>query len=321
MQDYLSRGHMEVVEDEKDTGVYYLPHHAIVKLSSTTAKTRVVFDGSATSSSGVSLNDITMRGPTVQSDLYSIILCYRLHSVVLTADVEKMYRQVRMDPADCDFQRIVYRSRSNLPLTHYRLLTVTYGTKSAPFLATRCLTELANQVLQEPEVKRAIKKDSYVDDFISGATSVKKCIQLYQNASKMLLGAGIPLRKWCSKSQEVLNNISASNTDPTYLLSLNDEDTVSALGLLWQPALDQFKFSSKEWVPVKHMTKRTLLSYMNRVYDPLGFLTPILIKDKIFMQQLWSLKLDWETHLTADLQSRWELFYRSFEQVALFNIP
>lgn len=59
------------------------------------------------------------------------------------------------------------------------------------------------------------------------------------------------------------------------------------------------------------MTKRSLLADINRIYDPLGFITPILIKGKIFLQKLWMMKMDWDTTVPDDLKSQWIGFYRS----------
>lgn len=106
------------------------------------------------------------RGPTVQPDLVSILLRFRVHKFVLTGDVEKMYRQVRVSPSDSDLQRIVYRKSQEDPVIYYRLLTVTYGTKSASYLATKCLSQLANET-SIPAVSRAISADFYVDDLLN----------------------------------------------------------------------------------------------------------------------------------------------------------
>jgi len=71
---------------------FFLPHHPVFKTTSTTTQTRVVFDGGAKTSNGLSLNDILQVGPTVQQDLYSIVLRFRTHQVCFTADIAKMYR-------------------------------------------------------------------------------------------------------------------------------------------------------------------------------------------------------------------------------------
>jgi hypothetical protein len=144
----------------------------VFKETSSTTKTRVVFDGSAKTSNGLSLNDILQVGPTVQQDLYSIVLRFRTHQVCYTADIAKMYRQVIVHPEDRDLQRILWRYYLEEPIQEYRLTTVTYGTSSAPFLATRCLKKLAddnkNQYLRATQV---LSNDFYVDDLLSGTST------------------------------------------------------------------------------------------------------------------------------------------------------
>jgi len=88
--EYISLGHMELTSPTSHKPTYYLPHHPVFKTDSTTTKMRVVFDGSATSKSGLSLNNIMLRGPKMQPDIFNILLRFRLHRIALTADVEKM---------------------------------------------------------------------------------------------------------------------------------------------------------------------------------------------------------------------------------------
>ncbi|XP_075233847.1 uncharacterized protein LOC142331699 [Lycorma delicatula] len=114
-----------------DSKVFYLPHHAVFKETSLTTKLRVVFDGSAKSNNGLSLNDTLMIGPMVQQDLFSIILRFRVHNYVITSDITKMYRQILVTQKDSNLQRILWRENAEQDLKHYALRTVTYGTTSA----------------------------------------------------------------------------------------------------------------------------------------------------------------------------------------------
>jgi len=61
---------MSVVENPNDDG-FYMPHHAVIKESSNTTKVRVVFDASAKTNNGISLNDNLMIGPTIRDKLFS----------------------------------------------------------------------------------------------------------------------------------------------------------------------------------------------------------------------------------------------------------
>ncbi|XP_022180294.1 uncharacterized protein LOC111040631 [Myzus persicae] len=310
ISEYISLGHMELASPIIDKPTFYLPHHPVFKSDSTTTKMRVVFDGSATTRSGLSLNNIMLRGPKMQPDIFNILLRFRLHPVALTADVEKMYRQVLVAEEDCELQRIVYRSQPGEPLRHYKLKTVTYGTKSASFLATRCLHELGAPIKTTP-IGRVICQDFYVDDLISGGNTDQECYDIHKQVHSILGNAGFPLRKWCSSSVTLFNSLPHTQNDPNFMVNLTETEVLSALGLLWQPSIDSFRFTTKNWTPPIHMTKRTLLSDINSVYDPLGLISSVLIKGKIFIQQVWSLKLGWDDPLSEDLRSKWTKFYLS----------
>jgi len=125
---------------------YFIPHHCVLKPYSSTTKLRVVFDASAPSSTGNSLNNILRVGTTVQSDLLSILLRFRTHCFVFTADVEKMYRQIWVHPQVKGYQLIVWRRSPLDKMRYFHFNTMTYGTACAPYLATKCLQHLAQRV-------------------------------------------------------------------------------------------------------------------------------------------------------------------------------
>lgn len=135
MAEYIALGHMSLCDKTLYNTSYFLPHHGVVNNSSLTTKLRVVFNGSAPSSSGYSLNNLQMVGPTIQQDHFSILIRFRKHPVVLCADIEKMYRQVLIQDNQKHLQCICWRSSPYDSLKTYTLNTVTYGTTSAPFLA------------------------------------------------------------------------------------------------------------------------------------------------------------------------------------------
>lgn len=125
-----------------------------------------------------------MTGPRIQADLFSIIVRFRKHKVVLTADIEKMYEQIKINEADRKFQRIVWRSQPQEPLRHYKLQTARYGTTSASYLATRYLKQLAiENEFKFPVIDRTISGDFYMDDLLTGAeddtsaTDIKKPLE------------------------------------------------------------------------------------------------------------------------------------------------
>ncbi|XP_062556901.1 uncharacterized protein LOC134221731 [Armigeres subalbatus] len=180
MDEYLELGHMESVRGPQHHRYphYHLPHHAVLKEDSTTTKVRVVFDASCRTATRPSLNDALMVGPIVQDDLRSIMMRSRMHPVLLNADIKQMYRQILTDERSSSLQHIVWRSSPEEPLQTYELKTVTYGTASAPFLATRVLQQLAEDgQINFPRAAHVLRKDFYVDDLFSGANTIEEAIE------------------------------------------------------------------------------------------------------------------------------------------------
>ena len=69
-----------------------------------------------------------------------------MYNVAFVGDIEKMYRQIFIKPTQRRIQRILWRSHENEEINHFELNTVTYGTASAPYLATKCLQVVANEL-------------------------------------------------------------------------------------------------------------------------------------------------------------------------------
>lgn len=118
MEDYLVSGYMKQIEP-RNSGIvpsYYIPHHAVVKSESSTTRVRIVYDASASTSNGKSLNDYLYSGPKLQQDLPGIIIRFRLHSVVFTGDVKQMFRQILVTPEHFLYQRLLYRFQDTDPI-------------------------------------------------------------------------------------------------------------------------------------------------------------------------------------------------------------
>lgn len=142
---------------------YYMPHFGVIREQSETTKLRVVFDASAKSSSGISLNSILFSGPKLQNELFNTLLKFRCHSIALTSDIEKMFRQIQVDKSDIDYQRIFWRENPEEPLQEFHLLTVTYGTACSPYLSIHTIQQLAtDEVKNFPEASKVVQEDFYV---------------------------------------------------------------------------------------------------------------------------------------------------------------
>ena len=124
MKEYVDLGHMSITDNcIPNFSHYFIPHQCVLRPQSTTNKLLVVFDASSRTSSQISLNDLLMVGPTVQEELYSTLIRFRFHKFVITADIEKMYRQVLVGENDRNFQLILWRQHPSDSLQVYRLNT------------------------------------------------------------------------------------------------------------------------------------------------------------------------------------------------------
>jgi len=109
--------------------------------------------------------------------------------------------------------------------------------------------------------------------------------------------------------------------DTLFIMEIGDGKIVKSLGLEWKPLLDQFFFTISLTLQRKCLTKRVILSDLNKIFDPLGSLAPVLIRGKIFLQQMWAEKMDWDKPLPIAMQTKWSAFYQSLGQSKVLEIP
>lgn len=209
MREYEQLGLMAFVPScDLDRHSFYLPHHAVLKPTSTTTKLRLVFDASCKSSNGFSLNDYLRLGPIIQSDLITCLIKFRKGMVAVKADIAKMYRQVLVNVEYVQFQPIVWGEEITEVPSDYQLQTVTYGTASASFLATRVLKQIGiNNIAKFSEASNSLINDFYVDDYMSTFDSVEDAISVTNYLRQILDRSVMDLRKWSSNSRDFLNTI------------------------------------------------------------------------------------------------------------------
>lgn len=321
--EYEELGHMRPVKLDSfsdSNQVVYLPHHCVIRESSSTTKLRVVFNASSLTSNNTSLNSHSLVGPSLLNDIVSILLRWRIHRYVLVADVEKMFRQILIDPRDIDYQRILWRNENN-ELIAYQLLTVTYGTACAPFLANRVVKQL---IIDEgpnfPLAHSVLDGNIYVDDAFIGADDKDTAKQTKEQSLNLMEKGGFHLRKWASNSPDLLRDCAENNHERALALNAPEDEELKVLGLKWDPVSDSFCFSI-ELNSVDVPTKRVVLSCIAKLYDPLGWLSPVVVKAKLLMQELWLRKIDWDEKLPQDLLLQWFEYYYDLSTLVELKIP
>ena len=182
-----------------------LPMHSVSKASSSTTKLRVVFDASAPTTSGLSLNDTLAVGPMLHPTLDQILLRFRSYRVALTGDIGKMYREILLSPPDQQYHRFMWRAQ-----------------------------QAASDFGQEYPRAQYHIHNSF--DLLGGADSVKGAVALQQQLTQVLTQ-----RKFRSSSAKVLKEIPPELVEPMPKKELVDCHSCSypkALGVRWDSVKD-----------------------------------------------------------------------------------
>ncbi|KAH9644643.1 hypothetical protein HF086_011812 [Spodoptera exigua] len=247
MSEYQQLGHMCKADNvDESKPAFYLPHHGVIKLDSTTTKLRVVFNASSKSSSGKSLNDLMCCGPNLQKDLMTLILNWRTYNVNIT-----------------------------------------------PIF--------------------------YMDDLLGGTNTINQARELQHQLIEMLKGAGMNLRKWSSNDPELLKDLSSDQLNSPF--DFKCSESKKTLGLRWNPSTDTFSFQNPVQCRNQCVTKRQLLSEISKLFDPLGWLSPLSIRAKLLFQNAWSLKLSWDENVPQSIQDDWIHLRSDLNLIDQFIIP
>lgn len=267
LQEQKDIGIIEIVPSLKDITpdhpVHYLPHHGIKPENKAM---RIVYDASSNTKDNKSLNECLYRGPLMLEDLTSLIVKFRYHQIGISADVEKAFLQIGLQEKDRDVTRFLWIKDLKKPvseenLLHLRFCRVPFGVISSPFLLNATIRYHLNK--SDKEEIRKLANDIYVDNAITGTTSITEAINLYKHTKETFQEISMNMRDWSSNSIQLMKEIPDRCKD----------ETVGILGLNWNTTDDtlELKFSLKNR---NVRSKRELLKTIATVFDPLGLAAP-----------------------------------------------
>ncbi|XP_077282731.1 uncharacterized protein LOC143908796 [Temnothorax americanus] len=261
-------GHIEFISDPfpSDGYIYYLPHHGVYKLDSTTTKLRVVFNASSRCPNGLPINDTLLSGPKLQQDLFAILLRFRADPVALTADVKQMFRQIWVNPEQCDYQQDINRLKRNQNCSKpLRKLAPFLDTRGVLRVGGRSLHYILSQNFWVLGAHRAIKR------------SLSRCYQCFRanptycttshggSATKSSLRCFIARRGRCSliysdcgtnfvgTQRELVNYMQAALEREQIQWSFNPPSTPH-FGGFWKPGVKSMKTHLKRVVGAQILT-------------------------------------------------------------------
>ena len=310
MQEYLTLGHAQLVsihELSASTDHYYLPMHGVYKQSSTSTKLHVVSDGSAKTSTGISLNQSLCVGPTLHPKLDTILLRFRTYPVALTGDISKMYREVELAEADRRLHHFLWRATPSEPVQDYEITRVTFGIASSPYLAVKSLKQTAIDFGGPfPKASYHVHSSFYVDDLLAGVNTPEEAIKLRANLSQLLLKGGFHLCKFRSTSPLVTKSIDPSLREKLPVKGLTDSHSSThpkALGLECDSELDTMS-SALNSLATFTPTKQGIIADIARTFDVLGWISPSVVLMKVLYQHLWSEDLAWDEEVPNTYQTQ-----------------
>ena len=324
MEKLLDRGYAERAPDlEPDKEVWYIPLFGVYHPKKPES-IRVVFDSSA-KFHGTSLNDVLLTGPDLCNNLLGILTRFRKESIGVTVDIEQMFHNFRVQTDHRECLRLLWHQDNALdkPLVDYRMTVHTFGNGSSPAIASYGLHRSVDNA--DDDVRHFVRENFYVDDGLISCSTPSEAVDLVMRSQKALRdNGGIRLHKVTSNSREVLDAFPMDDLAK----NLKDLDFGSdllpmqrSLGLLWDMNSDTFTFRTS--VDDKPFTRRGVLSVINSIYDPLGFVAPVVIKGKLLMQSMMSTMVDndWDEPLPDSFKEQWDRWISALSNLEHVSIP
>ncbi len=308
ISEYFTMDHAEEVPPaDLLSPAYYLSVHAVLKESSTSTKVRAVFDASARTSTGSSLNDQLLPGPNLYPPLTDVLVRFRCHNVAVSADISKMFREILLNPEERDWHRFLYRAADN-HIREARMKRLTFGVKSSPFLATQVLRRHASSHLtSHPDAAKIVLNDFYVDDVLTGAPSTDQAFNVFKNLRSLLSDAGMDLRKWRTNDPALKNLILAHLLESDTCSISPASSAPKALGVHWDTTADALHVAVPDTPPSpSKVTKRVIAAITAGVFDVLGLFSPVVICARILFQDTWRRNLTWDEEVPEDILARWD---------------
>ena len=298
-----SRGFIERVTDQYCKDSHYLAHHG-VKRDVKTTPVRIVFDCSARkSANSPSLNDCLWTGPTLTSDLLQVLLQFRLHQFACASDIEKAFLMVQLREEDRNYTRFLWFENPvdpNSNLIIFRFRVVLFGAKSSPFLLNATIRKHLSLIDDD---KYDLKRGLYVDNLIHTETTEDELISFHHYSCDVFAKAHLYLKEWVSNSPR----LQALTTFKGIAGEVKDVNKM--LGLGWRIQDDVMKLHGFMSSP-KIVTKREILRCISQLLDPLGYMLPVTIRSRIFLQDIWRAKVGWDEILPTEFVNIWESLHK-----------
>ncbi|KRX18442.1 hypothetical protein T07_13209, partial [Trichinella nelsoni] len=229
-----------------------------------------------------------------------------------------MFLQIGLHERDRDVTRFLWRKLESQETPRiFRFRRVCFGLTCSPFLAMSVTRHHALNHLQGfPLGANQVLENMYVDDIVFSVDEDEEARETVRQLVSLMEKGGFHLTKWVSNLGTVLADVPSED-----ILGKNTS-TSKILGIVWDSANDELAYSVLSDVdPWSRDTKRQLISVTAKVYDPLGHLSPFIIKAKVLFQKLWKKGLNWDDELPSELQKEWQTWKMELGDISDIRIP
>lgn len=327
MDRLFSEGYAVKVDETElppDGSFWYIPHFG-AEHPNKPDKIRVVWDA-AYRFNGTSLNDCLLAGPDLINNLFSVSLRFRVGFIAIKSDISDMYMRVSLKKTDQNFQLFLYRGRNRSQKPKIGKMTcLIFGSASSPCSAMYVKNSNAERFASQlPEAAKSTIEDTYVDDYLKSVNTVAEAKKLQRDVACLNSQAGFKMKYWSSNCK-ALASCSSQNASS---VDLNAKLKDQALGIQWDTITDCFTFQIRldrlrstveklRRVP----TKREMLRVIMSVYDPSGYLSPVSVKAKILLQNVWRRGTSWDESLHPDDYRLWLEWLSDLFATKIVKIP
>ena len=286
VKSYVEKEFIEQIPNQPVEG-HYMPHHAVFKKSATTPLC-IMFNASSKPNEGKSLNDCLMTGPSLTAKLHEILLQFRQGKYAVTADISKTFHRIIVHEEDRKFLKFLRRNLNSQELLTFQFKVVLFGATCSPYLLQETLHTHLSQNAERNSFLDKFYVDNYMNTYDKQAELASDKIRL----NNVMNQASMPLQEWVSNN-EYFN----------FLYQLTVPITQNVLGISWDPYTDNMNIVVGEKLIHEDSwgyTKRKILSLVSSVFDPLGWVSPLTVRGKIFLQTLWKEKMGWDQTLNTE---------------------
>ncbi|XP_073449004.1 uncharacterized protein [Aquarana catesbeiana] len=308
MQKIFDSGQAEIAPPlEEKQECWYLPIFGVYHPQKP-GQIRVVFDSSA-KYEGLSLNDVLLSGPDLNNTLLGVLIRFRKERVAVTADVQQMFYCFLVRKDHRDYLRFLWYENNdfNKDVKHV------FGNSPSPAVAIYNLRRAAQEGEEEhgTDAKQFVMRNFYVDDGLASFSSNEEAIDILKRTREMLAESNVRLHKIASNSSKVMEAFPSEDRAKDLKdldLGTDSLPLQRSLGLSWDLKTDSFTFRvSREEKP---FTRRGVMSTVNSLYDPLGFVAPITMQGNALMREITTEheQSEWDTPLPKEKEMQWKLW-------------